>query len=138
MAGQNLSAELGEGEGSVELKLTPSVEHSNVLKMTAEFKRIDAAGMMGEELRSGDLGSDLREKVAQSILSALQIGSNFKATMPPVAQSGIVLQSVRFEDSGAGGLKVLFEGQVHLSNAQVDQLASQLNQALSAKAPTQP
>lgn len=138
MAGQNLSAELGEGEGSVELKLTPSVEHSNVLKMTAEFKRIDAAGMMGEELRSGDLGSDLREKVAQSILSALQIGSDFKATMPPAAQSGIVLQSARFEDSGAGGLKVLFEGQVHLSNAQVDQLASQLNQALSAKAPPQP
>jgi hypothetical protein len=137
IAGQSVSAELGEGEGSIELKLTPSVEKSNVLKINAEIKRIDASGMMGEELRSGDLGSDLRDKVAQSILSALQTGSDFKATMPPVVQSGVSLQGARFEDSGAGGLKVLLAGQVQLSNAQVDQLAMQLNQSLSAKAPPQ-
>ncbi len=137
LTGQGVSAELGEGEGSVEIKLTPSVQKSNVLKLTTEFKRIDASGMMGEELRSGDLGLDLREKVSQSILSAVQMGSDFKTTLPPVAQNGVSLQSARFEDTGAGGLKILVEGQIQLSNAQVDQLASQLNQSLSAKAPAQ-
>ncbi len=137
LTGMGVATELGEGEGSVEIKLTPSVEKSNVLKLTTEFKRIDASGMMGEELRSGNLGSDLREKVAQLILSAVQTGSDFKTNLPPAAQNGVSLQSARFEDTGAGGLKILVEGQIQLSNAQVDQLASQLNQSLSAKAPAQ-
>ncbi len=52
----SVATELGEGEGTVELRLIPSVEASNVLKIAATIKRIDAGGMMGEELRSGDLG----------------------------------------------------------------------------------
>jgi hypothetical protein len=124
-----VSTELAEGDGSVELRLTPSVDKS-VLNLTAEFKRIDATGMMAQELHSGDLGDDLRGKVAKTILSAVQAGADFKATLPGTVQ-GAILQSAHFEDSGGGSLRLVLQGQVQISNQQVNVLASQLNQALS-------
>jgi hypothetical protein len=124
-----VSTELAEGDGSVELRLTPSVDKS-VLNLTAEFKRIDATGMMAQELHSGDLGDDLRGKVAKTILSAVQAGADFKATLPGTIQ-GAILQSAHFEDSGGGSLRLVLQGQVQISNQQVNVLASQLNQALS-------
>src|SRR5271170_806812 len=74
--GQQSATELAEGDGGVEIKVTAGVE-KNALKMTAAFGRVDASGMLGEALRSGSLGEDLRDKVAQVVLSAAQAGSNF-------------------------------------------------------------
>ncbi len=125
--------ELGEGEGTVELRLTPSVDKENILKIVPAFKRIDAAGMMGEELRSGDLGSDLSEKVAKAILAAVQTGADFKTTLPGAVQNTGTLQSAKFQESGGAGLKFVVDGQMQLSNTQVDLLARQLNQSLSAR-----
>jgi len=129
----SLATELGEGEGTVEFRLTSSVGTANALKITATIKRIDAAGMMGEELRSGDLGTDLSDKVAKAILTAVQTGADFKTTMPGAVQNTATLQTARFQDSGAGGLKVVLDGQMQLSNEQVELLARQLNQSLSAQ-----
>jgi hypothetical protein len=131
--GQSTSNELAEGEGSVEIKLTPTVEKSNSLKLATEYSRIDANGMMGESLRSGDLGDELREKVGQSILSAMQPGMDFKATLPPAVQNSAVAQSAKFQDAGAGELSVVIEGQLEASNDQVNLMASQLNQTLAAQ-----
>jgi hypothetical protein len=125
--------ELGEGEGTVELRLTPSVDKENILKIVPAFKRIDAAGMMGEELRSGDLGSDLSEKVAKAILAAVQTGADFKTTLPGAVQNTGTLQSAKFQESGGAGLRFVVDGQMQLSNTQVDLLARQLNQSLSAR-----
>lgn len=129
----SIATELGEGEGTVEFRLTPSVETTNALKITATIKRIDAAGMMGEELRSGDLGTDLSDKVAKAILTAVQTGADFKTTVPGAVQNTATLQTARFQDSGAGGLKFVIDGQMQLSNEKVELLARQLNQSLSAQ-----
>jgi hypothetical protein len=128
----SISSELAEGEGSVEVKLTPAVEKSNSLKLTAEFSRINASGMMGDSLRSGDLGDDLRDRVSQSILSVMQAGVDFKATLPPAVQNSAVVQSVKFQDPSAGRLTVVLDGQMEVSNDQVNLMASQLNQSLGA------
>ncbi len=131
--GQQTSNELGEGDGTVEIKLTAIVENPNTLKVAAAFGRIDAAGMLGEALRSGDLGEDLRDKAAQLVLLAARAGSDFKIALPPAVQNSATIQSVKFHDENVGGLSVALEGQVEISNEQANQLASQLNQALSAE-----
>ena len=102
-------------------------------EVAAAFGRIDATGMMGEALRSGSLGEDLRNTIAQSVLTAAQTGADFKITLPPAVQNSASIQSARFQDTGVGGLSVVLEGQIEISNEQADLLASQLNQALSAQ-----
>ena len=130
--GQQSSTELAEGDGSMEIKLTARVENG-VVKIMAAPSRVDATGMMGEALRSGSLGEDLREQAARVVLSGAQAGSNFKITLPLAVQNSAALQSARFQDTGVGSLSVVLGGQVEISNEQADQLASQLNQALSAQ-----
>jgi hypothetical protein len=84
------------------------------------------------------LGEDLQNKVAQSVLSAARVGTDFKVALPPAVQNSATLQSAKFRDLGVGGLSVVLEGQVEISNEQANQLASQLNQTLSAQqAPAQ-
>lgn len=136
--GQQTSSELAEGDGTVEIKLTASVDPSLGLKIVPTFGRIDASGMLAESLRSGSLGEDLLDKVAATVLSAARAGSDFKTALPPAIQSSAAIQSARFQTVGVGGLSVMLEGQVEISGAQADQLAKQLNQTLSAQAPATP
>jgi len=130
---QQTSNELAEGDGTVEIKLTASVENPNTLKLTTAFGRVDATGMLAESLRTGSLGEDLRDQVAQLVLAAARAASDFKVTLPPAVQNSAVIQSAKFQDVGVGGVSVVLEGRIEISNEQAEQLASQLNQALSAQ-----
>ncbi len=129
--GQQTSNELAEGDGTVEVKLTAAVDKSE-LKLTSEIGRIGASGMLAESLRSGSLGEDLRDKITQLLLSTMRPAADVK-TLPPAVQNSTTLQSAKFQDAGAGILRVALAGQVQISNDQAYQLASQLNQALSAQ-----
>ena len=126
-------SELAEGDGSVEVKLTASVEKPNALNVVATFGRINASGMMAEAIRSGSLGEDMRTTIAQSILSAAQSASHFNVALPPAVRNSAVIQGASFQDVGAGNLTLVLNGQVEMSNEQADLLATQLNQALSAQ-----
>jgi hypothetical protein len=88
-------------------------------------------------LRSGDLGATLRDQIAASLLSALQKGTDLKATLPPVAQGSATLQKVQFQDAGASQLNLVLDGELQFSDEQTQQFAVQLKQRLSAQgAPT--
>ena len=132
------ATELGESEGSVEVKLTPAVDKSNTLTLVPEFKRVDATGMMAEELRSGDLGDDVRDKVAKAVLRAAQAGADFKTVLPAAVQNAATLESARFLDSGSGGMRMMLTGEIVLSNVQVNALAGELNRTLSAQGAPSP
>lgn len=136
--GQRTATELAEGDGEVEFKLTTTLDQPNTLKVAAAFGRIDASGMFGEALRSGSLGDDLRDQVAQSVLSAARAASDFKIALPLALQNSATLQTAKFQALGVGGLGVVLAGRVDLTNEQTAQLASQLNQALSAQGTPQP
>ena len=125
--------ELAESDGSVVMKLTPAIDTSNALALTSDFTRVNATGMMGDELRSGDLGADLRDRVTKSLLSVLRAGANLKTALPGAAQAGVTLQTAKFQEAGPGGLKIVLQGQVQMSNEQVNLLVTQLNQTLSAQ-----
>jgi hypothetical protein len=130
--GQPTSTLLAQSDGSVEMKLTLSVDQAGALKLASEFTRVDATGMMGESLRTGDLGGQLRDKVSQAILSTLQNGVDLKTALPPAVKDAAVIHDAKFHDAGAGILSVVFDGQIELSNDQVKVMASELNQSLAA------
>jgi hypothetical protein len=89
--------------------------------------------MLAESLRFGSPGEDLRETASATVLSAARTGSDFKTALPPAAQNSAVLQTARFQTIGVGGLNLVLDGQIEISNAQANQLASQPNQTLSAQ-----
>jgi hypothetical protein len=136
VGGQTMSNELAESDGEVEIKLVPALEKSGSLTLTSEFSRIDARGMMGDAIRSGDLGPDIRERLTQSLLPVFQVGANFRNTLPQAIQGAATLKSAKFQDLGAGVLGLTLEGQVQISDQQAKVLVDQLNQTLSARRTT--
>jgi hypothetical protein len=136
--GQGSPVEVAGGDGTIEVKLTPSVgqpspEQNAGLSLVSEITRVDAERFLRDLLRSGDLGDTLRQQIAASLLSALQKGTDFKATLPPVAQESATLQKAQFQDAGAGQLTLVLDGQLQFSDEQTQQFAAQLKQPLSAQ-----
>jgi hypothetical protein len=108
------------------------IEKANSLNLVTEFSRINAAAM-GESLRSGDLGQELREKLNQSFLLLLKTGVNFQNSLPLALRDIAVVQSAKFQDVGVGKMSIVLNGQLELSDEQVSHLASELNQAQFAR-----
>ena len=127
--GQESPMEVAGGDGTIEVKLTPSVEQNARLGLISEITRVDAERFLRDMLRSGDLGDTLREQIAASVLSAMQKGTDLKATLPPAAQPSATLQKAQFQDAGAGQLSLLVEGQLQFSEEQTQQFAAQLKPA---------
>jgi hypothetical protein len=123
--GKQVEKRLVGGNAVVEVRLTPSVE-ANHVSLQAEVEKIDADGSLGEVLRSGSLGDSIRQKIAASIESAIERAVNPKSTLPAQIQSAATLQTVQFEDGGAGRLHVLVAGEVHISPEQFHATAKQL------------
>ena len=127
--GQESPMEVAGGDGTIEVKLTPSVEQKVGLGLISEITRVDAERFLRDMLRSGDLGDSLREQIAASVLSAMQKGTDLKATLPPAAQPSATLQKAQFQDTGAGQLSLVLEGQLQFSEEQTQQFAAQLKPA---------
>jgi hypothetical protein len=121
------------GNGTIEVKLTPAVEEDSTLRMVPEIGRVDAEGPLGELLRSGSIGAALREKITKALLSAMQKGTNFKATLPPVAQEYAMIKNAQFQDGGSGNLTVILDGEIRISNEQIKLLANQLKERLASQ-----
>ena len=121
--------EVAGGDGAIEVKLTPSVEQKAGLGLISEITRVDAERFLRDLLRSGDLGDTLREQIAAAVLSAMQKGTDLKATLPPAAQPSATLQKAQFQDAGAGQLSLVLEGQLQFSEEQTQQFAAQLKPA---------
>jgi hypothetical protein len=121
------------GNGTIEVKLTPAVEQQSTLKLVPEVGRVEAEGPLGELLRSGSLGASLREKITKALLSAMQKGTNFKATLPPAVQDYATIEDARFQDVGSGSLGVVLDGRIQISNEQIKLLANQLKERLSSQ-----
>jgi hypothetical protein len=95
--------------------------------------RIDAAGLVGELLRSGSLGEVVRDKIAQSLLSVVRQGGDFKTTLPPSARGYTTLQRAQFEGTGSGKLLVVLDGEIQVSDDKATSLTSELKERASAQ-----
>jgi hypothetical protein len=123
-----------EEEATIQVKLAPSVQ-STGLTLTSEITRVDAPGPLRNSLRSGELGAELRDQIAASLLSVLQKTSDLKQALPDAVQQSVTIEKIQFQDAGADQLGLSMEGQLQLSDDQARQLASQLKQNVTARAP---
>lgn len=125
--------ELAEGDGAVEVRITPVVGTGGGLKVATEFSRIDAKGALGEALRSGDLGDEVRERVSEGLMPLVRGGLNLEKSLPPAVRGSAAVQSARFADVGVGRFAMVYDSQMELSDEQVSLMVSQLNQAVFAQ-----
>jgi hypothetical protein len=83
------------------------------LKLTALWENFSAQDRWAEQLR---------EKIRDSLLHAMQKGTDFKATLPPVAQDYITIESAQFKDSGSGDLNVDLQSRFQISDEPIQEL----------------
>jgi hypothetical protein len=131
--GGSVGSEMAEGNATIEVKLTPAVGEAGTLHLVPEMGRIDAAGLVGELLRSGSLGEAIRDKIAESLLSVVRQGGDFKTTLPPSARGYTTLQRAQFEGTGAGKLLVVLDGEIQVSDDKATSLTSELKERASAQ-----
>ena len=129
--------EMVEGNGTIEVKLTPSVAADGALRLTPEIGRVDAQGLISELLRSGSLGETLRDTITESLLSIVRRGGDFSATLPPAARGGATLHRAEFQGTGSGKLLAVLDGEIRMSNEQVTSFAAELKERRSAPATVQ-
>jgi hypothetical protein len=122
------------GNAVIQMKLTPEVEEDNTqLKLVPEVGPIQADGSLGELLRSGSLGEMLREKIRKAILNALQKGTDLNATLPPAVQGYAKIKRAQFQDGGLGRLVVVLEGEIQITNEQIQTLSKQVKERTGGK-----
>ncbi len=127
--GKEQAKRIGGGNAMMQLKLTPAVEEDNTeLKLVPEVGPMQADGSLGELLRSGTVGDVLREKIRKAILNALQKGTDLSATLPPAVQGYAKIKNAQFKDAGSGRLLVELEGEIQITNEQIQALAKQVKE----------
>ena len=75
----------------------------------------------------------LREKIRNAILSAMQKGTDLSATLPPAVQGYAKIKDARFKDGGDGRLLVLLDGEIKITNEQIQTLSKQVKQRVAAQ-----
>ena len=131
MFGRETMNELVEGDGTVEIELMPAVAEDGSLQLAGKIGSVDAVGALGESLRSGYLGETLRDKTADSILSILRQGGDFKAALPSGARSYATLTRALFQGSGTGRLTALLNGELRVPDENLSALTSALKEGSS-------
>ena len=120
--------EMAEGNGTIAVKLTPAVTEDGTLRLVPQIVRIDAAGLVGDLLRSGSLGEVLRDKIMELMLSVMRQGADFKAALPPAGQGYAMLHHAEFQGTGSGRLMVALSGEIRVSNDKVSSFTGELKE----------
>jgi hypothetical protein len=114
--GRQMITKLISGEGTIAVRLTPTIENSETLKLAGDVVSVQADGALGDLLQSEPTGSWLREKMRDSLAENLQKSlSKLKADLPPAIHGLAAIQTARFADAGAGRLGLDLAGAVQIS-----------------------
>ena len=101
--------------------------------MLPQVTHTEGSGSVGEMLRTGSLGDDLRDNITSTVLSALQQAVNSKKALPAAAQDHATMQQAKFRDGGAGELELVMNGDLNISEEQFKLAAGQLKERVSAE-----
>jgi len=123
--GKQTPRKLVGGNGTIQMKLTPTVDEGQTLRLVPAVESIQADGSLGELLRSGPLGDMLREKITRALLSAMQKGTDRSLTLPPAAQNVATIDQAQFRDAGSGRLAVVLSGEARITPQQIQLLRTQ-------------
>jgi hypothetical protein len=128
--GKENAKKLLGGSGTVNMILTPRVEHENAgsdgskVRLDAEIGSIDADGSLGELLRS-DYGAVLSDKIRAALMKAIQKSASLEAVVPVQARPFVTIQSVGFADRGNGSLGLNLAGRLTVPVEQASALVEQ-------------
>lgn len=125
LLGRDSMNEIAEGNGTMEVRLTPVVAEDGTLRLVAKIGRVDAEGLVGDSLRSGSLG----DKVSESMLTIMRQGGDFRASLPAGARSYATLHRAQFEGTGSGKLMLVLNGEIRVSDDQLTPLTTELERA---------
>jgi hypothetical protein len=123
--GKENAKRLVGGNGVIHVTLTPRVENGSAVRLDATVGAIDADGSLGELLRSGSLGDALRDRIRESLTTAIQKSSNLDGVLPAQVRPLVTMDSVKFGDLGRGRLGLYIDGSLTLSNEQARGLLEQ-------------
>jgi hypothetical protein len=124
--GRGIANEMAEGNGTIEVMLTPETAADGTPRLLPKIARVDAQGLVADLLRSGSLGESVRDKVADAILSSMRQGFEYKTLLPPSAQGFVTVQRAQFEGTGSGRLSVVVSGDIRVSSDKLTSLVSEL------------
>ena len=127
--GQNDAKKLVGGDATVHVFLTPYLEKSETaaqtVRLEAEIDTIDADGPLGELLRSGSIGTALRDKIREEILKAIHKAVDLEGVMPSETKRFLTLQTIVFADAGFGRLALELAGRLMVPGEQVSSVLEQ-------------
>jgi hypothetical protein len=126
--------EIVEGNGTMEVRLTPAVAEDGTLRLVPQIGQVSAGGLAGDLLRTGTLGESMRDKIAESILMVLRQGGEFRAALPAEARPYATLRRAQFQGTGSGKLMLVLNGDIRVSDEQANQLSSELGKASQEQA----
>jgi hypothetical protein len=121
--------EIVEGNGTMEVRLTPSVAEDGTVRLISQIGQVNSGGLIGDLLRSGTLGESMRDKIAESISTVMRQGGDFKTALPAGARSYATLRRAQFQGTGSGKLMAVLEGDIRVSNEQAGGLTTELGKA---------
>lgn len=131
--GKRMTKKLVGGNGTIQMKFTPTVEDRKTLQLVPEVESIQADGSLGELLKSGPIEAMVREKLTQALLSAMQKGTDRSRTLPPAVQNIAMIDKAQFEDENSGRLGMILQGEVAISPQQIQLLKNQLKGHMQAQ-----
>jgi hypothetical protein len=123
--GKDAVKRLVGGNAVVVVKLTPSAGPEGI-GMASEVQKIDADGSLGEVLSSGSMGASVKEKIANSIQSAIRKSLDLKAALPPRIGAAAAFESARFSSGPEGQLWISVGAGLRLSPDELQTLARQM------------
>ncbi|HTU42492.1 MAG TPA: hypothetical protein VMF10_12360 [Candidatus Aquilonibacter sp.] len=126
--GRGNANEMAEGDGSIEVRLTPAISEDGTLRLSPVISRVDAEGLVGDLLRSGALGETVRDTISESVLSAVQKASDYKTMLPAAAQGFVKLQGAHFQEMEAGDAIIVLDGSMQIPS---DKVAAQIEAELT-------
>jgi hypothetical protein len=133
--GRDSMNEIVEGNGTIEIQLTPAVTQDGSLKLVAQIGQVDAQGLIGDLLRSGSLGETIRDKTGQAFAAIMHQGGDFKTALPAGARNNATLRHAEFQGTGSGKLIVRLNGEINVSNEQLTALTRELERATQEPVP---
>jgi hypothetical protein len=135
--GTAIPTEAIASDGSLEVKLTPTMSRTNSqssgLGLDSEIVRADSTGSLRNMLRSGDLGDNLRQQIAATILAVLRQATNPDSVLPVSAKENLSLQKAQFQNAGSDKLSFRLNGELQFSDEQAKLFADQLKRRPSFK-----
>lgn len=122
MAGQTTASELAEADGTLTVKLAAALTQNGTLQLVPEIGSIDATGWAADQLRSEELETQLRNEIADPVLAAIRTATDFKTTLPELAQQSATINKAEFYE--AGGVHIVMNGTIRISDEQLKVIGS--------------